>query len=209
MTEATPIRILVADDHPILREGVAGMIEDQPDMKLVCEASSGREAVEGFRIHEPDVTLMDLRMPDMSGIEAIKRIRAEFPHARIVVLTTYTGDAQVLGALKAGASGYLLKSTLRKDLLDTIRAVRSGKRRIPPELAWEIAEHATDETLTDREIDVLRRVSAGHSNKQIAAQLSITEDTVKGYMKSILPKLHARDRTHAVMIAVKRGILDL
>jgi DNA-binding NarL/FixJ family response regulator len=203
------IRILTVDDHPLLREGIAAVIEGQPDMTLVAEATNGHEAIESFREHRPDVALMDLRMPDMNGIEAIRAIRTEFPTARIVVLTTYAGDVQALGALKAGASGYLLKSMLRKDLLDTIRTVHAGKRRIPPEIASEIAEHAADDALTEREIDVLRRVGSGNSNKQIAVQLAISEGTVKAHMKSILPKLGARDRTHAVMIAVKRGIFDV
>jgi DNA-binding NarL/FixJ family response regulator len=208
-SSARPIRVLTVDDHPLLREGIAAVLEGQPDMVLAGEATNGREAIECYRRLRPDVTLMDLRMPDMNGIEAISAIRAEFPNARIVVLTTYTGDAQALGALKAGASAYLLKNMLRKDLLDTIRTVHAGKRRIPPEIATEIAEHATDDALTEREIEVLRRVAVGNSNKQIAAQLAISEGTVKAHMKSILPKLSARDRTHAVMIAVKRGILDL
>ena len=203
------IRILTVDDHPLLREGIAAVIEGQPDMTLVAEATNGHEAIESFREHRPDVALMDLRMPDMNGIEAIRAIRTEFPTARIVVLTTYTGDVQALGALRAGASGYLLKSMLRKDLLDTIRTVHAGKRRIPPQIASEIAEHAADDALTEREIDVLRRVGSGNSNKQIAVQLAISEGTVKAHMKSILPKLGARDRTHAVMIAVKRGIMDV
>jgi DNA-binding NarL/FixJ family response regulator len=203
------IRILTVDDHPLLREGIAAVIEGQPDMTLVAEATNGHEAIESFREHRPDVALMDLRMPDMNGIEAIRAIRTEFPTARIVVLTTYAGDVQALGALKAGASGYLLKSMLRKDLLDTIRTVHAGKRRIPPQIASEIAEHAADDALTEREVDVLRRVGSGNSNKQIAVQLAISEGTVKAHMKSILPKLGARDRTHAVMIAVKRGILDV
>ncbi|MFL6600481.1 MAG: response regulator [Steroidobacteraceae bacterium] len=205
----TRIRILTVDDHPLLREGIAAVIEGQPDMTLAAEATNGLEAIEAFRKHRPDVALMDLRMPDMNGIEAIRAIRTEFPTARIVVLTTYAGDVQALGALKAGASGYLLKSMLRKDLLETIRMVHAGKRRIPPEIASEIAEHAADDALTEREIDVLRRVGSGNSNKQIAAQLEISEGTVKAHMKSILPKLGAQDRTHAVMIAVKRGILDV
>jgi DNA-binding NarL/FixJ family response regulator len=203
------IRILTVDDHPLLREGIAAVIEGQSDMTLVAEATNGYEAIECFRKHRPDVALMDLRMPDMNGIEAIRAIRTEFPTARIVVLTTYAGDVQALGALKAGASGYLLKSMLRKDLLDTIRTVHAGKRRIPPQIATEIAEHAADDALTEREIDVLRRVGGGNSNKQIAVQLAISEGTVKAHMKSILPKLGAHDRTHAVMIAVKRGILDV
>ena len=203
------IRILTVDDHPLLREGIAAVFEAQEDMTLVGQASNGREAVESFRRLRPDITLMDLRMPDMSGIEAIAAIRAEFPNARIIVLTTYAGDAQAAAALKAGAAGYLLKSLVRKELLETIRAVHGGKRRVPPEIATEIAEHVADDALTDREIDVLRRVAAGKSNKLIAAELDISEGTVKTHMKSILPKLDASDRTHAVMIALKRGILDL
>jgi DNA-binding NarL/FixJ family response regulator len=206
---ARRIRVLTVDDHPLLREGVAAVIEGQVDMEVVGEATSGREAIERFRAHRPDVTLMDLRMPDMNGIEAISAIRAEFPDARVIVLTTYAGDVQALGALKAGAVGYLLKSMLRNDLLDTIRAVHAGKRRIPPEIASEIAEHAVDDSLSGREVDVLRRVGAGYSNKHIATQLSISEGTVKAHMKSIMAKLSARDRTHAVMIGVKRGILDV
>jgi DNA-binding NarL/FixJ family response regulator len=204
-SSSQPIRVLTVDDHPLLREGIAAVIEGQSDMRLVGEATNGREAIERYRALRPDVTLMDLRMPDINGIEAITAIRGEFPSARIIVLTTYTGDAQALGALKAGASAYLLKSMLRKELLDTIRTVHAGKRRIPP----EIAEHATDDALTGREIEVLRRVALGNSNKQVAAQLSISEGTVKAHMKSILPKLSARDRTHAVTIAVKRGIIDV
>jgi len=209
MSGIPPIRILTVDDHPLLREGIAAVIEGQPDMTLAAEATNGREAIESFRNHRPDVVLMDLRMPDMNGIEAIRAIRTEFPAARIVVLTTYAGDVQALGALKAGASGYLLKSMLRKDLLDTIRTVHAGKRRIPPEIATQIAEHAADDALTEREIDVLRRAGSGNSNKQIAAQLAISEGTGQAHMKNILPKLGARDRTHAVMIAVKRGIMDV
>ena len=203
------IRILTVDDHQLLREGIAAVLEGQPDMVLVGQASNGREAIEGFRQHRPDVTLMDLRMPDMSGIEAITAIRAEFPNARIIVLTTYAGDVQAAAALKAGACGYLLKNLVRKELLETIRAVHAGKRRVPPEIATEIAEHIADDALTEREIDVLRRVAAGKSNKVIAAELDISEGTVKTHMKSILPKLDASDRTHAVMIALKRGILDV
>jgi DNA-binding NarL/FixJ family response regulator len=203
------IKILIVDDHPLIREGVAAVLSGQTDMSLVGEATTGREAIESFRRHLPDVTLMDLRMPDMSGLDAISVIRSEFPTARIVVLTTYAGDAQALGALKAGASGYLLKNMLRKDLLETIRAVHAGKRRIPPEIAADIAEHAIEDSLTAREIEVLRGVAAGKSNKLIAVQLDITESTVKAHMKSILPKLDASDRTHAVMIALKRGILDV
>jgi DNA-binding NarL/FixJ family response regulator len=203
------IRLLCVDDHPLLREGIAAVIEAQGDMALVAQASNGHEAIDAFRKHRPDVTLMDLRMPDMSGIDAIAAIRAEFPAARIIVLTTYEGDAQALGALKAGAAGYLLKRSLRTDLLETIRAVHAGKRRIPADIATGIAEHAADDALTVREIEVLRRVAAGKSNKLIAAELAISESTIKAHMKSILPKLDATDRTHAVMIALKRGILDV
>ena len=207
--QSAAIRILTVDDHQLLREGIAAVLESQQDMSLVAQASNGREAVESFRRLRPDVTLMDLRMPDMSGIEAITEIRSEFPGARIIVLTTYAGDVQAAAALKAGAAGYLLKSLVRKELLETIRAVHSGKRRVPPEIATEIAEHVADDELTGRELDVLRRVAAGKSNKLIAAELDIAEGTVKTHMKSILPKLDASDRTHAVMIALKRGILDL
>jgi DNA-binding NarL/FixJ family response regulator len=209
LRQSESIRILTVDDHQLLREGIAAVLERQEDMTLVAQASNGREAVDSFRRLRPDVTLMDLRMPDMSGIEAITAIRAEFPDARIIVLTTYAGDAQAAAALKAGAVGYLLKNLVRKELLETIRVVHSGKRRVPPEIATEIAEHVADDELTERELDVLRRVAAGKSNKLIAAELDISEGTVKTHMKSILPKLDASDRTHAVMIALKRGILDL
>jgi DNA-binding NarL/FixJ family response regulator len=203
------IRILTVDDHQLLREGIAAVLEGHEDMSLVGQAGNGREAIESFRSLRPDVTLMDLRMPDMSGIEAISAIRSEFPNARIIVLTTYAGDVQAAAALKAGASGYLLKSLVRKELIETIRAVHAGKRRVPAEIATEIAEHVADDALTEREIEVLRRVAAGKSNKLIAAELNICEGTVKTHMKSILAKLDASDRTHAVMIALKRGILDL
>jgi DNA-binding NarL/FixJ family response regulator len=204
-----PIRVMIVDDHPFLRDGIAAVLDGKPDMLLVAEATNGREALERFRECRPDVTLMDLQMPEMGGIDAIVAIRAEFPAARIAVLTTYRGDVQALRAFKAGASGYLLKSSLRKELLETIRTLHAGKRRIPPEIAAEIAEHASDESLTAREVDVLRRVAGGLSNKQVAAALSISEETVKAHMKNILAKLGANDRTHAVTIALKRGIIDV
>jgi DNA-binding NarL/FixJ family response regulator len=203
------IRILTADDHQLLREGIAAVLETQDDMRVVGHAGSGREAIEGFRRVQPDVTLMDLRMPDMSGIEAVAAIRSEYPTARIVVLTTYAGDVQAVAALRAGAAGYLLKSLVRRELIETIRAVHAGKRCVPAEIATEIAEHATDDGLTDRELEVLRRVAAGKSNKWVAAELAISEGTIKNHMKSILQKLEASDRTHAVIIALKRGILAL
>jgi DNA-binding NarL/FixJ family response regulator len=209
MSEPRLIRVLSVDDHPLLREGIAALVASQPDMELVAEAANGREAVEQFRKHRPDVTLMDLQMPEMSGIDAMGAIRAEFPEARIVVLTTYAGDVQVMRALKGGARAYLLKGLLRKELLETIRAVHAGLRRMPPEIAAEIAEHATGDSLTSREIDVLRLIAGGNANKEIAAQLSITEETVKGHVKNILSKLGANDRTHAVTIGLKRGIIDL
>lgn len=203
------IRVLSVDDHALLREGIAALVGNQADMELVAEARDGREAVELFRKHRPDVTLMDLQMPEMGGIDALSAIRGEFPEARIVVLTTYTGDIQVMRAMKAGARAYLLKGLLRKELIETIRAVHAGQRRMAPEIAAEIAEHATDDALTAREIDVLRLIASGNANKEIAAQLSITEETVKGYVKNILAKLGAKDRTHAVTIGLKRGVIDL
>jgi DNA-binding NarL/FixJ family response regulator len=204
-----PISVLAVDNHPLLREGVAAVIERQPDMTLIAEATSGSEALELFRRHRPDVTLMDVRMPDMNGIDAISAIRAEFPTACIVVMTTHAGDVQALHALKAGVAGFLLKNMEREDLLDTIRSVHAGKRRIPPEIATQIAEHAADDELTQREMQVLRRAAAGDSNKQIGSQLSISEGTVKSHMKGILRKLCARDRTQAVIIAVRRGIFEV
>jgi DNA-binding NarL/FixJ family response regulator len=202
------IKILAVDDHPLLREGIAAVLQEEEDLELVAEASGGQEAVAKFRSHRPDVTLMDLQMPGMNGIDAIIQIRSEFPSARFIVLTTYQGDVQALRALKAGAAGYLLKSMLRKDLVTTIRAVHSGKRYIPPEIAAELADHVADDTLTDREVEILRRVAMGNSNKIIADSLRVSEATVKGHMKSILAKLDANDRTHAVMIAMKRGFID-
>lgn len=203
------IRILAVDDHPLLREGIAALVATQSDMELVAEAADGREAIAQFRKHHPDITLMDLQMPNVEGVDAMIAIRGEFPEARIIVLTTYTGDVQVLRALKAGARAYLLKSLLRKELLDTIRAVHGGHKSIPPEVAAQLAEYAAEDALTPREIEVLRFIAAGNANKQIAIQLSITEETVKGHVKNILSKLRANDRTHAVTIGLKRGIIHL
>ena len=206
---AKSIRVLSVDDHPFLREGVASLLAGQADMQLVAEASNGREAVDQFRAHRPDVTLMDLQMPEMNGVEAMIAIRKEFPSARIIVLTTYVGDAQVMRALEAGARAYLLKSALRKELPDVIRLVHAGHKRIAPDVATALAEHAGDDTLTMREIEVLRLIAAGTANKIIASRLSITEETVKGHVTSILSKRAANDRTHAVTIGLKRGIIDL
>jgi two-component system, NarL family, response regulator len=203
------IRVLSVDDHPMLRDGITALIASQPDLEMVGEAADGREALEQFRKHRPDITLMDLQMPEMNGIDAIYAIRGEFPDARTIVLTTYSGDVQVTRAMKAGARAYLLKSLLRKELLDTIRAVHAGQKRLVPELAAELAEHSTDEFLTAREIAVLRLISAGNANKEIGALLSITEETVKGHVKNILSKLDAKDRTHAVTIGLRRGIVEL
>jgi DNA-binding NarL/FixJ family response regulator len=202
------IRILAADDHALLRRGIASIIASQPDMTLVAEASNGREAVDQYRKHRPDITLMDLQMPEMTGVDAMIAIRSEFPDARIIVLSTYAGDVQVLRAMKVGARGYLLKTLLDKDLLETIRAVHAGRKMLSAEASYELAEHATSDALTPAEIDVLRLIAAGHANKQIAAQLSITEDSVKGRVKNILSKLDAGDRTHAAMIGIKRGIIE-
>lgn len=209
MIERRTIRILAVDDHPVFRQGIAGLIEGQADMTLVGEASNGREAIQQFRAQRPDVTLMDLQMPEMSGLDATIAIRNEFPEARIVVLTTYTGDIQVLRALKAGAQGYLLKNLLHKELLETIRAVHAGKKALSPEASQEIASHATDDALTPAEVAVLRLIAAGNTNKQIADQLAITEETVKSRVKNILSKLGANDRTHAAMIGLKRGLIEL
>jgi DNA-binding NarL/FixJ family response regulator len=203
------IRILTVDDHPLLRKGIAALVNAEPDLKLVAEASNGKEAIDAFRSHHPDVTLMDLQMPEVDGLEAIEAIRREYPKARVIVLTTYSGDMQVLRALKAGARGYILKGHVHKELLDTIRAVHAGQKRIPPEIAAELADHATDDELTEREIDVLRLIASGNSNKLIADQLSIGEATVKSHVTNILSKLSANDRAHAVTIGLRRGIIDL
>jgi DNA-binding NarL/FixJ family response regulator len=207
-SEAGKIRILSVDDHALIRQGVAGLIAVQQDMQLVAEASNGREAIQQFRQHRPDITLMDLQMPEMGGLDAIIAIRGEFPDARIIVLTTYAGDVQALRALQAGARGYLLKDTLHKELLDTVRAVHAGKKSLSAEISYQLAEHATEDALTPAEIGILALIAEGLANKQIADRLSTTEDTVKGRVKSILSKLGANDRTHAAMIGLKRGIIE-
>jgi DNA-binding NarL/FixJ family response regulator len=208
-TDSPVVRILAVDDHPLLREGIAALIANEPDMALVAEASNGREAIEQFLKVRPDVTLMDVQMPDMSGIEALIAIREVEPKAKIVVLTTYGGDALAMRAIKAGAQAYVLKGLVRKELLETIRAVSRGQKRIHPDVALELAQHTGESTLTAREIEVLSLVAAGNSNKRIAASLNITEDTAKGHLKSILAKLGASDRTRAVTLALKRGIIEL
>lgn len=209
MSSDQRIRILTVDDHPMLREGIAAVLEAEDDMELVAEASNGRDAIEQFRAHRPDVTLMDVQMPEVNGIDAIAKIREEFPDARIIVLTTYSGDVQASRAFKAGASGYLLKSMVRKELIDTIRVVHAGKKRIPSEIALELAEHHCDDALTEREIEVLRAVAAGNANKIVGQLLNVSEETIKAHMKSILSKLGANDRTHAVTIALRRGIIEI
>ena len=208
-TVPTLIRILTVDDHPLLRKGIAALVNAEPDMKLIAEASNGQEAIESFRFNRPDVTLMDLQMPGFNGIEAISCILSEFPDARVIVLTTYTGDVQVVRALKAGARAFVLKGHVHRELLETIRAVHAGQKRVPPDIAAELAEHTADDELTTREVDVLRLIAAGNSNKLIADQLSIGEATVKSHVTNILSKLGANDRAHAVTIALKRGIIEL
>lgn len=207
--DPAPIRILTVDDHPLIRVGIAALVATESDMKLVGEASNGREGIAMFREYLPDVTLMDLLMPEMNGIDAIIAIRGEFPQARIIVLTTYVGDVQVIRALKAGAQAYLMKNLVHKELLQTIRAVYAGRKTMSPEVAAQVAAHSGEEALTSREIDVVRLIAAGSANKEIAAQLSITEETVKSRIKNILVKLGANDRTHAVTTALKRGIIEL
>ena len=209
MTNPSSIRVLVADDHPLLREGLAAVLEHCPDVTLVAEASDGAQAIEQYSLHRPDVTLMDLQMPVMNGIDAIAAIRAQDPQARIIVLTTYKGDVQVLRALKAGAAGYLLKSMLRSELIATIRKVHAGQQHIPPEIAAEMAAYFAADALTAREIDVLRLVALGNSNRRVAAELGIAEETVKAHMSGLLAKLGANDRTHAVTIAIRRGIIEI
>jgi DNA-binding NarL/FixJ family response regulator len=203
------IRVLAVDDHALIRDGIAALISNQADMRLVGEASNGREAIDQFRTHRPDVTLMDLQMPEMDGIDALIAIRGEFPDARIIMLTTYMGDTLCTRAMKAGARAYILKGCVRKDLADMIRAVRTGRKFIQGEIAAEIASHASDEALTGREIEVLSLIAAGNSNKLIASELSISEDTVKGHVKRLLSKLEVNDRTHAVTVGLKRGIIKL
>jgi DNA-binding NarL/FixJ family response regulator len=203
------IRVLVADDHPVVREGLRGLIAVQPDIVVVAEAANGREAIQQFRIHRPDVTVMDLQMPEMDGVDAVLAIRDEFPNAKVIVLTTYAGDAQILRALKAGAQGYLLKAVMHVELADNIRAVYSGRKVMAPDAASQLAEHAGEEALTTKEIEVLRLIAAGNANKEIAAQISTSEETVKSRVKNILDKLGANDRTHAVTIGLKRGIIEL
>jgi DNA-binding NarL/FixJ family response regulator len=209
MSDFGLIRILTVDDHALLRNGIAGLVNAEPDMKMIAEAATGVEAIKQFRQHRPDITLMDLQMPDMSGIEAIIGIRSDFPEARIIVLTTYSGDVQVIRALRAGARGFLLKGRVNREMLDVIRSVQAGHKRIPPEIAAELAQHAGEEDLSARELEVLALVAGGNANKEIAARLTITEETVKSHITKILAKLHANDRTHAVTIGLKRGIIDL
>jgi DNA-binding NarL/FixJ family response regulator len=203
------IRLLAIDDHPIFRQGIKGLLADQPDMALVAEGCNGREAVQLYRTHRPDITLMDLQMPEMNGLDAVIAIRGEFPDARVIMLTTYIGDVQIVRALQAGARGYLVKNLVHRELLETIRAVHAGKKTLSPEASFELAEHCLDDALTAGEVNVLRLIAAGNANKQIAAQLSITEETVKGRVKNILSKLSAHDRTHAAMIGLRRGIIEV
>src|SRR4029453_8123431 len=205
----SPIRILAVDDHPIVRQAITGLVGIQPDMTLVAEAANGREAIQRFRAHRPDVTLMDIQMSEMNGLDALIAIRTEFPDARVIMLTTYEGDVHILRPLKAGAQGYLLKNTLHSELLQTIRAVHGGKRSLSSEVSFQVAQHVSDEALTPAEVVVLRLIAGGNANKEIPDQLAISEDTVKGRVKSILAKLDANDRTHAALIGLRRGIIEL
>ena len=208
-SDQAPIRILTVDDHRLIRQGIAGLVAVESDMRVVAEAGNGREALQQFRAYRPDITLMDLQMPEMNGLDAISAIRGEYPEARIIVLTTYSGDVQALRALRAGARAYLLKDALDKELLDAIRAVHAGRKAVSPEVSFQLAEHATDDALTPGEVRVLRLIAEGRANKEIAASLSTSDATVKGQVQSILSKLGATDRTHAAMIGLKRGIIDL
>ena len=208
MSTSNPIRIMSVDDHPLIRQGIAGLVSLQPDLLLVAEASTGREAIQLFRAHRPDITLMDIQMPEMSGLDAMSAIRSEFADARIIVLTTYSGDVQALRAMQAGARAYLLKDTLHRELLETIRAVYSGKKALSPEVSFQLAEHVADDPLTPAEVRVLRLIAEGQANKEIANQLSLSEETVKGQVRNILSKLGVKDRTQAAMIGLKRGIIE-
>ena len=209
MSTENPIRILTVDDHPLIRQGIAGLISVQEDLQVVAEAANGREAIKQFRAHRPDITLMDIQMPEMNGLDAISAIHSEFPDARIIVLTTYSGDVQALRAIQAGARAYLLKDTLHRELLDTIRAVHAGKKALSPEVSFQLAEHATDDQLTPAEVRVLHMIAEGNSNKEIANRLSLSEETVKGQVRNILSKLGVKDRTAAAMVGLKRGIIEL